>query len=456
MSSVQKKVEDVRTDVNGAFQAMMKGHSSRYTGVQRVRQETLQMLEKMNKVLEKIPDVAREGLDKTDQELKEEGVARQQAQALMEANLAGMVKRIKELGGDLRVTFYDGMRGLDKSALDILRGNERDLRDDAKAYNAEMLTGMNDLKQLTKEQTDELKSRLDKADAKIRQGQHDLAKHKANEQAMPMTVDAKVAELQEFTTKAFQALRTYRDTTLTTLGKTFGDDVDNEVLNVIKTLSATKAQLVMDAEKNVLASTERAEQLIDPAVRDVEDLETKMKEDQREIKTVDQERNSNLLRMNRINQYGNKQVAVVTKRLNRGDDTLKQKMDKFVSKTRTDAKYQNKELTRSFAAANKSIDRASGRHWSTFDQELATANASIESQIGGAVEQKDKLEQLSTSVMQGLLAKLAEVRGRVTDVNETLIPKLDHALVNFMQHAEREVLEVPDDLAKVAAKTREL
>merc|ERR1719359_585530 len=117
-----------------------------------------------------------------------------------------------------------------------------------------MLTGMNELKQATKTQTDDLNSRLDKADAKIRKVQQDLAKHKANEQAMPMTVDAKVAELQEFTTKAFQGLRAYRDTTLATLGKTFGDEVDNDVLSVIKTLSGTKAGLVSDAEKNVLAS----------------------------------------------------------------------------------------------------------------------------------------------------------------------------------------------------------
>jgi hypothetical protein len=456
MGTVQKKTEDTRESITSAFDELMKTHTNRYAGVERVRDETLQLLKKMNGVLESIPDIAQEAIDKTASELKQEGDARQQAQARLESNLARMLKVIQDLGGELRETISEVLRGLDKSAHQILRGNEKDLKDDATAYDAEMLTGMNELKKVTKMQTDDLTSRLDKADAKIRQVQQDLAKHKANEQAMPMTVDAKVAELQEFTTKAFQALRTYRDTTLTTLGKTFGDDVDNEVLNVIKTLSATKAQLVMDAEKNVLASTERAEQLIDPAVRDVEDLETKMKEDQREIKTVDQERNSNLLRMNRINQYGNKQVAVVTKRLNRGDDTLKQKMDKFVSKTRTDAKYQDKELLRALDAANKSIDRASDRIWSTFDQELATSNASIESQIGGAVEEKEKLEQLSTSVMQGLLEKLSEVGGRVRDVNQTLIPTLEHAVVDFMQHAEREVLEVPDDLAKVSAKTREL
>lgn len=434
----------------GPSGAVTGGHHVKKKAVSRIQGEIIDLMEKARV---KLADVTDKGvmdtLEKMDVEFKDEKNARKSSEAALKTQRETILKNLEDLGKDIATGVNDQLRKMDQAASYASMGRMTEVRKDMGKYAQEQGVASSGLKAEGRELARDLQIRASAGDSKVKATQQELANHLADERAWPATVDALIADLQDFTSMTFATLRDEREGRLQALTSSYGDQVNEEIHEVIRHLRGVSNTIVDHALKLVLASNVRARNMVDPAVRRVGMLDTEAKAHADTITDGVKRVTENAQRLERVGLRADKTAKDVNEAIYNADEHIKSLVQKVVVPQSAGMESQNKGLDRAWSDGNKTLQRLKRATEDSFRGEFDKAERGIRYDLDNAEGEMNRIKGIGTSMLKGMNAKNLGLQERVSEIMEDFLPKLHDAVDDFISHAERRVdTQVPLDLEK--------
>lgn len=434
----------------GATGSIRSSHTVRKRAVSRIQGEIIDLLEKARDKLDEATEKGvMDALEKMDIEFKEEKNARQASEAALKTQRGTILKNLAELSKEVASGINEALRKMDLAGNYASMSRMNELSKDMGKYAQEQRMAGAGLKAEGRELARDLQIRASAGDSKVKATQQELANHLADERAWPATVDGLIADLQDFTSKTFATLRDEREGRLQALTSSYGDQVNEEIHEVIRHLRAVSNTVVDHALKLVLASNVRARNIVDPAVRRVGMLDTEAKAHAETVTDGVTRVTENVQRLERVGLRADKTTKDVTEAIYNADEHIKSLMQKVVVPQNAGMESQNKGLDRAWSEGNKTLQRLKRATDDSFRGEFDKAKRGIQYDLDNAEGEMNRIKGIGTSMLKGMNAKNQGLQERVSEVLEDLLPKLHDAVDDFISHAERRVdTQVPLDLEK--------